>query len=91
MQPWTQREVQLMHARRECEYCHTVWIWDSGTYSGFLESRINHHRWRCSERSQEERQKWIDATRKRLKRKDNSHSVLIFPGHASARQHQPYG
>jgi len=71
--------------RREwCPHCGTTWLYDArpdGTHTGwegFLMRNIYSH-WRmCEKRTPEERLEWAKRTQKRLARKPNDHTELIF-------------
>ena len=75
-----------MKTSRICQHCGTVWEYEtksatgSGTgWSGFLEARLYIHRKDCKNRTQEQRKEWMDKTRKRLKKRPNKYTRLVFP------------
>lgn len=65
-----------------CPYCNTHWIFETQAFgdktgwSGFLVARINHHKWRCADKTPEERLKWIRKAKIRQDRKPAEHSTM---------------
>jgi hypothetical protein len=67
-----------------CPYCGTIWVYESnplgtkGGWEGFLMKNMYNH-WRlCEKRTPQERLDWIALSEKRLERKPNDHTKLIF-------------
>ena len=68
-----------------CTTCGTTWIadtkaqaGDSTGWTGFLQSRMyDHWKW-CAKAKPAERMKWVKSNQKRLARRPNMHTRLVF-------------